>query len=99
MKSVLLLAKCLRKRAIWEVVDKAFESEPKDLSSEEYRVYTVLSNDGPSYMILDPQKLWVGETTHRVLDAEGLVHCVPFPNGGKTVLTWKPRDPENPVAF
>lgn len=35
--------------------------------------------------------------THRVLDAVGLVHCVPAVGMYGCVLRWRPKDPENPV--
>lgn len=31
------------------------------------------------YRIENPQRIYVGVTTHRVVDAEGIVHVVPAP--------------------
>jgi hypothetical protein len=73
--------------------------EPKDLTKEARREYDY--GGGHVYMIVGPQKLWVGKTTHRVLDSEGVVHCVPFPTcDGKAVfLRWYPRNAAEPVQF
>lgn len=73
-------------------------SEPKDLTAEAHREYDLGDR---TYRVVAPQKLWIGTTTHRVLDADGIVHCVPFPvAGGRTVvLRWEPRDAASPVQF
>lgn len=69
-----------------------------DLRDEEWREYDF---SGRSYRILNPQTLWFRPTgtTHRVLDPNGLVHCVPAPGVNGCVLRWLPRDTNNPVAF
>ena len=64
---------------------------PRDISVEEWREYDF---GGRVYRIERPQQLWVGETTHRVTDAAGIVHCVPAPGRGDCVLRWK-----GPVIF
>jgi hypothetical protein len=71
---------------------------PQDLTGEHWRQYSFAGRD---YRIEDPQKLWMrpGGTTHRVLDLNGIVHCVPAPGQGDCVLTWKPKDFSNPVQF
>lgn len=61
-------------------------NEPKDISVEEWREYDFV---GRVYRIERPQKLWVGTTTHRVLDIVGIVHCVPAPGYHGCVLRWK----------
>jgi hypothetical protein len=76
---------------------------PKDLSDEEYREYQVVGQE-QAYRINAPQMLWYreGGSTHRVLDADGVVHCVAFPaslNGIPVVLRWKPKAGVEPVAF
>jgi len=68
----------------------------QDVSDEQWREY--LYGDR-IYRIPDPQTLYVGTTTHRVLDADGVVHCVPAPGQFDCVLRWLPKDPGNPVAF
>ncbi len=69
-----------------------------DLRKEEYREYEF--PDGKVYRINNPVTLFTrtGGTTHRVLDGNGVVHCVPFPGDG-VVLRWKPRDAAEPVQF
>lgn len=70
-----------------------------DLRDEEYREYVLES--GKVYRIVAPQTLWVrmGGNTHRVLDSEGVVHCVPGPGYRNAVLRWKPKSGTDPVAF
>jgi hypothetical protein len=70
----------------------------KDLSDELYREYVFTGNEHP-YRIYNPRQLFVGKTTHRVLDAAGVVHCVPAPGQAGCVLRWKPKDAANPVQF
>lgn len=72
--------------------------EPKDVSDELWREYDFDRAAGP-YRIEYPVKIWIGETTHRVQDLEGVVHCVPAPGRFGCVLRWGPRDTSNPVAF
>lgn len=70
----------------------------KSLADEVYREYKFAS--GQVYRIDAPKALFVGKTSHRVLDSDGMVHIVVFPGpSADTVLTYKPRDPNNPVAF
>lgn len=63
-----------------------------DLSHEEVRVYEVYG--AGEYRIENPVGLYYreGGTTHRVVDAEGICHCIPFPNEGKTAIRWKYRN-------
>jgi hypothetical protein len=67
------------------------------LETELYREY-MLPN-GRRYRIDDPQFLVVrkGGSTHRVICADGLTHCIPWE--GLTTLTWKNRDPLVPCEF
>lgn len=69
-----------------------------DISGEIWREYDF---GGRVYRIESPRRLYRrdGGTTHRVLDAEGIVHCVPAPGHGGCVLRWRPSDPTNPVQF
>ncbi len=71
-----------------------------DLSDEAWREYTF--PDGTCYRIDNPVTLYTrpGGTTHRVVDAGGYVHCVAFPGlHGSTVLRWRPKKADSPVAF
>ena len=73
---------------------------PRSLSLEEYREYDIQGRKEP-YRINYP--LWLyfrpGGSTHRVVDADGIVHCVPAPGQLGCVLRWKPKDPNSPVQF
>ena len=69
--------------------------ESKDLTVEEYREYDVPGRSQP-YRIDSPQQLYIGATTHRVVDGSGVVHCVPTAG---TVIRWKSKDPTKPVGF
>lgn len=73
--------------------------EGKLLTDELWREYDLGS--GQTYTIHNPVTLFVGKTTHRVVDQGGLVHCVPFPLVGDraVILRWRPIDPANPVQF
>jgi hypothetical protein len=59
------------------------------LDDEEYREYQY---GGSTVRIDNPKRLQVGKTCHRVLDADGLVHCVPAPGHFGCELRWKPRN-------
>lgn len=71
-----------------------------DITCELWRSYDIPGRDG-RYTISNPQKLFIreGGTTHRVLDSEGIVHCVPAPGNCGCILTWKNKDPEKPCNF
>ena len=70
--------------------------EAKSLIDEQYREYDFGNR---VYKILSPVALWTGVTTHRVLDANGTVHCVPIPGSYGCVLRWLPKDETQPVQF
>lgn len=69
---------------------------PLDLTDEEYREYEF---SGRVYRIASPKALYyrIGGTTHRVVDAYGVTHCVPSPGVEGCVLRWKASP--NPVQF
>lgn len=71
-------------------------TEAKDLTKEAWREYDFA---GRVYRIDAPLSLWIGISTHRVLAADGLVHCVPAPGYSGCVLCWKPKDANQPVQF
>lgn len=76
--------------------------EGKSVSGELYRQYEFrcpVSGNTSTYTILDPKVVYIGKTTHRVLDNDGIVHCVPAVGQLNCVLRWKPRDVANPVQF
>ena len=57
---------------------------PFDISTEEWREY---DNEERVYRIYNPRWLYLGDTTHRVIDSQSVTHCVVGP-GGKVVLRW-----------
>lgn len=61
--------------------------EPKDLSVEEWREYDF---GGRTYRIENPVSLYMreGGTTHRIVDSNDVVHCVPAPGFNGCVLRW-----------
>jgi len=69
-----------------------------DLSEELWREYDF---GGRIYRISQPKTLFLrlGGTTHRVVDCDGVVHCVPTVGVRGCVLRWKNKDPNNPVNF
>lgn len=75
---------------------------PIDLRCERYREYA--NADGSVYRISDPLALYYreGGSTHRVVDKQGVVHCVDYPaglNGSIVALRWVNRDKRVPVNF
>lgn len=69
-----------------------------DLTTEEYREYDF---DGRVYRVADPVQLLFrpGGETHRVVDSNGVVHCLPSPGVNGCVLRWKTKDSGKPVDF
>lgn len=75
---------------------------PKDLSVELYREY--VDPKGNVYRISNPVALYYrdGGSTHRIVDSDGVTHCVAFPSGyggAQITLRWKNRDSSQPVGF
>lgn len=93
-------------RANCAVGPSAVPTEPKvqvptgdywyDLTCEHYREYEFA---GKTYRISDPVAGYFrrGATTHKILDSQDVVHCVPAPGHLGCVLRWSPRDPTVPV--
>ena len=69
-----------------------------DLTCELYREYDF---GGRVYRISDPVGLYIrdGGTTHRVVDVDGMTHCVPTVGVNGCALRWIDRDPATPVKF
>jgi hypothetical protein len=80
-------------------------SKPKeyDLTDEVWREYEFGDSNehAYTYRIEAPKSLFLvpNGTTHRVLDSEGVVHCVPAVGRLGCVLRWKPKPGKDPVAF
>lgn len=76
------------------------ELKPNDLTGEQWREYDLPGRPTP-YRIENPRALYVrpGGTTHRVVDATGVVHCLPAPGQLGCILRWQPRDAASPVQF
>jgi hypothetical protein len=104
---------CPENDYLYTPLDESYEAEFDDeeadvdsdltlypLTKEQYREYDVPGRPEP-YRITSPQQLYwkPGATTHRVVDAEGKVHCVPAPGTNGCVLRWKTIDEDNPVQF
>ena len=66
------------------------QDEGKDITSEDWREYDF---EGRVYRIEKPARLYVGTTTHRVVDSEGVTHCVPAPGTKGCALRWKASPP------
>ncbi len=74
---------------------------PKDLTVEEYREYVF---GGLVYRIDNPIAFYYreGGSTHRVVTADRIVHCVPAPGVNGCVLRWKNKgvsEGENPITY
>ena len=71
-----------------------------DLTTEAWKEYDMPGRD-QSYRIDKPQKLFLRPrgTTHRVVDVDNVVHCVPIPGKHGCVLRWKNIDPKTSVNF
>jgi len=69
-----------------------------DLTCEQYREYDF---GGRKYRIDNPVALYhrPGGSTHRVVDLEGVTHCLPSPGEMGCVLRWLSKDSEKPVDF
>ncbi len=71
---------------------------PNDISNEAWREYDF---GGRVYRIENPKLLYfrVGGSTHRVVDANNVTHCVPAPGEKGCVLRWTGSDGSNGVKF
>lgn len=69
-----------------------------DITTELWREYDF---GGRVYRIDEPQKLFTrpGGSTHRVVDKDSTVHCVPAPGKDGCVLRWLNKDKSVPVNF
>ena len=69
-----------------------------DISTEVWREYDW---GGRIYRINNPVKLFIrpGGTTHRVVDTDGIAHCIPSVGVMGCVLRWENKDSKKPVNF
>lgn len=71
-----------------------------DLSGEEWREYEFGARGARvTYRINNPISLVIGVTTHRVVDDQGIIHCVPVVGRFGCVLRWKVRAGSESVLF
>lgn len=72
----------------------------RDISHEEWREYDMVGRCQP-YRISNPVRLFIrpGGSTHRVVDGDGVSHCIPFGGTSGTVLRWKNPSGTDPVRF
>lgn len=70
--------------------------EPKSLLTECWREYDF---GGRVYRIENPKALYVGNTTHRIVGSDDVVHCCPAPGHQGCVLRWLNKDVAVPVNF
>lgn len=75
-----------------------------DISKELWREYDwaePVSGQRRVYRIEKPVKVlfYRGCTTHRVIDSEGIAHCVPAVGYYGCALRWKNSDPAKPVNW
>jgi hypothetical protein len=75
---------------------KVNQMEAKDVSNELWREYDF---NGRVYRIDNPLKLYVGNSTHRVVTADNVAHCVPAPGYHGCVLRWTGKDGSDAVTF
>ena len=80
------------------------EYQIRDISCEEYREYEFVSDNPGSrliYRIDRPQVLVMrnGGATNRVIDAEGVAHCIHFNPHCAVVLRWKNWPEQSSVMF
>lgn len=68
----------------------------KSLRDEQWREYEF---GGRTYRIPNPRRLYVGNTTHRVVDSKGIIHCIPAPGKEGCVLRWAVKKGKSEVAF
>jgi len=71
-----------------------------DISKELWREYEWNSTTEP-YRIKNPVTLFIRPfgSTHRVVDIDGIVHCVPSVGIMGCVLRWENKDKSKPVNF
>lgn len=71
---------------------------PHNISGELYREVVWVGKDF-TLRIERPHNLYIGSTTHRVVDALGRVYCYPSPTTGLTYIKWEHCNKNNPVDF
>jgi hypothetical protein len=64
--------------------------EGRDITTEEWREYDF---GGRVYRIEKPVRVFIGATTHRVVDSAGITHCVPKPGLEGCAIRWKANPP------
>ena len=88
----------MRRVGVEVMTEVSSELVKRDISQEEWREYDF---GGRTYRIEFPETLYFrpGGETNRVVDSDGVVHCVPFPGVRGCVLRWKNKAGEPEVVF
>ena len=76
--------------------------ESKNLTKEAFRRYEWIdpvTKDTMMHEIKEPVALYLGKTTHRILDTNGLVHFVPSVGYFGCVLLTENKDKSEPCTF
>ena len=71
------------------------------LSNIECELWREYDFGGRTYRISDPVGLYFreGGSTHRVVDSDGVAHCLPGPEYHGCAIRWVNRDSKRPVNF
>lgn len=73
-----------------------------DISNEAWREYAWIdpvTGKERVYRIDSPKRLYIGNTTHRVADAQNVAHCVPAVGQLGCALRWTGADGSDGVTF
>jgi hypothetical protein len=91
-----------------ERIEAARVSQMKVRASPDLMVAPILTEEwreydfgGRVYRINLPVALFMrkGGSTHRILDRDDVVHCLPAPGYNGCILRWSNKDKTNPVEF
>lgn len=77
------------------------EIKPRDISHELWRDYRFIGKDKTvvRYKIKKPKLLYVGNTTHRIVDSDGVTHILPAPGYHGCAVRFKNPEGTDPCRF